>query len=145
LKPEVEPEAKPGAEPGARPGWRSHPLMKRLPLLVLAALGLWLWQTTGTPERELVWRLDGSAWSSVRGLDFQVMDAEGKILKREERFFTGAPPFEVTLKVALPEGTYRTLIFVKEEGRPTRPPLEESLTIGEEQYVLRTLRLPASR
>jgi hypothetical protein len=119
--------------------------MKRLPLLVLAALGLWLWQTTSTPERELVWRLDGSGWSAVRGLDFQVTGADGKILKREERFFSAAPPPEVTLKVALPEGSYQTLIFVKEEGRPTRPPLVEPLTIGQEQYVLRTLRLPASR
>lgn len=132
-------------EPEARPSWRKHPLMKRLPLLVMAALGVWLWQTTGTPERELVWQLDGSGWAAVRALDFQVTAEDGKILKREERFFTGAPPYEVSLKVALPEGTYRTLIFVKEENRPTRPPLVESLTIGSEAYVLRKLRLPAIR
>jgi hypothetical protein len=119
--------------------------MKRLPLLVLAGLGLWLWQATGTPERELVWQLEGSGWSAVRSLDFQVTGPEGQILKREERFFSAGPPGEVTLKVELPAGTYRALIFVKEPGRPTRPPLVESLTIGEEQYVLRRLRLPASR
>jgi hypothetical protein len=120
-------------------------MMKRLPLLVFAAVGLWLWRATSTPERELVWQLDGSGWSAVRALDFQVTGADGKIIKREERFFTSAPPHEVTLKVELPEGTYRALIFVQEEGRPTRPPLVEPLTIGQEQYVLRTLRLPASR
>jgi hypothetical protein len=119
--------------------------MKRLPLLVLAALGVWLWQTMSTPERELVWQLNGSGWSAVRALDFQVTDASGKILKREERFFSAAPPAEVTLKVELPEGSYRALIFVKEEGRPSRPPLVEPLTIGEDRYVLRPLRLPASR
>lgn len=119
--------------------------MKRLPLLVLAGVGMWLWQVTGTLERELVWRLDGSAWSAVRALDFQVMDADGKLLKREERFFAkGAPP-EVTLKASLPEGSYRALIFVTEEGRPPRPPLVEPLTVGPEQYILRTLRLPARR
>ncbi len=132
-------------EAEARPGWRNHPLMKRLPLLVLAALGIWLWQVTSTPERELVWQLDGSGWSTVRAMDFQVTGEDGKIIKREERFFTAAPPHEVTLKVDLPEGSYRALIFVKEEGHPTRPPLVEPLTIGQEQYVLRTLRLPASR
>jgi hypothetical protein len=132
-------------EAEARPGWRSHPMMKRLPLLVMAALGVWLWQTTGTPERELVWQLDGSGWSAVRSLDFQVTAPDGMIVKREERFFAGAPPHEVSLKVALPEGTYRALIFVKEEGRPSRPPLVESLTIGSEEYVLRKLRLPAIR
>jgi hypothetical protein len=119
--------------------------MKRLPLLVLAGLGLWLWQVTGTPERQLVWQLEGTAWNAVRGLDFQVTGPDGQILKREERFFSAAPPAEVTLKVDLPEGTYRALIFVKEPGRPTRPPLVEPLTLGQEQYVLRTLRLPASR
>jgi hypothetical protein len=120
--------------------------MKRLPLLVLAGLGLWLWQATGTPERELVWQLEGSGWSAVRGLDFQVTGPEGQILKREERFFAEeGPPAEVTLKVELPEGSYRALIFVREPGRPPRPPLVEPLTIGQEQYVLRRLRLPASR
>jgi hypothetical protein len=118
--------------------------MKRLPLLVLAGLALWLWQETGTPERELVWQLEGTGWNTVRGLDFQVTGPDGQILKREERFFSTAPPAEVTLKVDLPEGSYRALIFVKEPGRPTRP-LVEPLTIGEEQYVLRKLRLPASR
>lgn len=132
-------------EAEARPSWRNHPLMKRLPLLAFAALGIWLWQWTSTPERELVWQLDGYGWSTVRAMDFQVTGADGKILKREERFFTSAPPHEVSLKVALPEGSYRALIFVQEEGRPTRPPLVEPLTIGQEQYVLRTLRLPASR
>lgn len=119
--------------------------MKRLPLLVMAALGVWLWQVTGTPERELVWRLDGSSWAAVRSMDFQVTAPDGKILKREELFFAAGAPPEVALKVELPAGSYRVLIFVREEGRPTRPPLVEPLTIGEDKYVLRTLRLPASR
>ena len=120
--------------------------MKRLPLLVMAGLGIWLWQVTGTPERELVWQLDGSSWRAVRAMDFQVTASDGRIVKREELFFDDkGPPSEVTLKVDLEEGAYRALIFVKEEGRPTRPPLVEPLTIGQEQYVLRPLRLPASR
>lgn len=120
--------------------------MKRLPLLVMAGLGVWLWQVTGTPERDLVWRLDGSNWAAVRAMDFQVTAPDGKILKREERYFDDkGPPPEVTLKVDLPEGSYSVLIFVKEEGRPSRPPLVEPLTIGEEKYALRTLRLSASR
>ncbi len=132
-------------EAEARPNWRNRPLMKRLPLLVMAGLGVWLWQVTGTPERELVWRLDGSDWARVRAMDFQVTASDGTILKREERFFANGAPPEVTLKVELPEGSYRALIFVKEEDRPTRPPFVEPLTIGEEKYVLRTLRLPARR
>ncbi|HVG58345.1 MAG TPA: hypothetical protein VNA24_07295 [Hyalangium sp.] len=120
--------------------------MKRLPLLVMAGLGVWLWQATSTPERELVWRLDGSNWTAVRAIDFQVTAPDGNIIKREERFFDNkGPPPEVTLKLELSEGSYHVLLFVQEEGRPTRPPLVEPLTIGEDKYVLRTLRLPASR
>jgi len=119
--------------------------MKRLPLLVIVGVGALLWQVASTPERELVWRLDGSSWASVRAMDFQVTAPDGTIMKREERFFAAAPPYEVTLKMELPEGSYRVLIFVREEGRPTRPPLVETLTIGEDKYVLRTVRLPASR
>lgn len=52
------PAPEPPLEPGRRT-WRTHPLAKRLPVLLLVALGLWLWQTTGTPTRELVWQLDG--------------------------------------------------------------------------------------
>jgi hypothetical protein len=130
------------AKPAAR---GRHPLLRRLPLLVLLGGGLWLWRATEPPEHSLVWRLDGTGWSAVRGLEFQLTGPDGQILKREEHFFPAAPPSEVTLKVDLPEGTYRTLIFVKEPGQPTRPPLVEGLTIGEEPYILKTLRLPASR
>ena len=132
-------------EPDAKPARGRHPLLRRLPLLALVGVGLWLWQATEPPEHSLVWRLDGAGWSAVRGLEFQVTGPDGQTLKREEHFFPAAPPSEVTLKVDLPEGSYRALIFVKEPGQPARPPLVEGLTIGEEPYILKTLRLPASR
>jgi len=125
-----------------RKGWRSSPLAKRLPLLVLVAVGLWLWQVTGTPERELVLQPTGPGWEAARALDLQVVDAEGTVLKREERFFThGAPP-ELTFKVDLPEGAFRALIFVKLADREPRLRLEEPLTVGEERYIVRQLQLP---
>lgn len=132
-------------EAETRPGWRNHPLMKRLPVLVFVGLGLWLWQNTGAQDRELVWRLDGSGWSAVRAMDFQVMAPDGTILRRVERLFSAPPPSEVTLEMKLEEGAYRTLIFVKEEGQPTRPPLVQTVTVGQDKRVLQTLRLPASR
>jgi hypothetical protein len=132
--------------PSERRSWRTHPLARRLPVLLLVALGLWLWQVTGTPTRELVWQFDGYGWGDVRAIDFQVLDPEGKILEREERMFgpTG-PPAELTLKWELPPGTYRTLLFVKLQGREPRTQLVETLTVGDEEYIVRRLRLPASR
>ncbi|WP_371876594.1 hypothetical protein, partial [Pyxidicoccus fallax] len=127
-----------------RRGWRSHPLAKRLPVLLLAALGFWLWRTTGTPERELRLQFEGPGWSAVRAMDLQVLDEEGKVLKREERFFASGPPPEVTVEVDLPEGTWRTWLFVKLEGREERVRLDESLQVGEDRYIVRQLRLPPS-
>ncbi|MCP3104894.1 hypothetical protein LZ198_39115 [Myxococcus sp. K15C18031901] len=125
-----------------RKGWRSSPLAKRLPLLVLAALGLWLWQITGTPERELVLQPTGPGWEAARALDLQVVDSEGIPLKREERFFTtGAPP-ELSFKVDLPAGAFRAVLFVKLADREQRVRIDEPLTVGEERYIVRQLQLP---
>ncbi|WP_338866335.1 hypothetical protein [Myxococcus stipitatus] len=128
-----------------RKGWRSSPMAKRLPLLLLVALGLWLWQITGIPERELVIQPTGMEWTQVRALDFQVMDSDGTLLKREERFFgdTGAPA-ELTFKADLPEGTFRAVLFVKLAGREERLRVEEPLTVGEDRYIVRQLELPAA-
>ncbi|XXF81451.1 hypothetical protein P2318_17345 [Myxococcaceae bacterium GXIMD 01537] len=136
----------PQTPPPARPGWRTHPLAKRLPVLLLLALGLWLWKVTTPPTREVVWQFDGYGWGEVRAIDFQVMDPQGTLVEREERFFGPAgPPPELRAQWDLPPGTYRALLFIKREGRATRERVEEPLTVGEEQYVLRKVRLPADR
>jgi hypothetical protein len=122
--------------------WRSSPFAKRLPLLVLAAIGLWLWQHTGTPEHELHLQFEGPGWSAVRALDLQVVDEEGKALKREERFYASGPPPEETFKVDIPEGSWRARLYVKVEGREERVRLEEPLVVGEDVYIVRQLRLP---
>ncbi|MCY1023230.1 hypothetical protein [Pyxidicoccus sp. MSG2] len=122
--------------------WRSSPLMKRLPLLILAGFGLWLWQRTAVPERELHLQFDGPGWSAVRAVDLQVVDDEGKVVKREERFYASGPPPEETFKMDLPEGTWHARLFVKVEGREARVRLEESLSVGEDVYIVRQLRLP---
>ncbi|WP_208719298.1 hypothetical protein [Corallococcus sicarius] len=127
-----------------REGWRTHPLPKRLALIAIVAVGLWLWKATDVPERQLILQLDGAGWSDVRAMDLQVVDSEEQILKREERFFTNGPPPEVTFKVPLPEGTFRTRVFLKVQGREQRVRLEERVSVGEGEAIVRQLRLPAS-
>ena len=127
-------------------GWRTHPLAKRLLLVLIIGLGVWLWQVTATPTRELVWQFDGYGWGEVGAIDFQVQSPDGEIVEREERFFGPAgPPPELTLEWELPAGLYRTLLFVKLEGQEQRIPLVDTLTIGGEKYIVRKLRLPANR
>lgn len=135
----------PATEPTPeRRHWRSHPLAKRLPLLILAAFGLWFWQDSGKPEHELRLQFDGAGWSAARALDLQVVDDEGKVLEREERFYRSGPPPEETFALDVPEGRWRARIFVKLEGHERRLKLEEPLEVGAEQYIVRQLRMPST-
>ncbi|PTL85846.1 hypothetical protein [Vitiosangium sp. GDMCC 1.1324] len=126
--------------------WRQHPLLKRLPLLLLVVLGLWLWKTSVPPERELVWRLEGPGWTEIRSLDFQVKNADGELVKRETDAFPEGPPGSVVLKADLPSGSYEVWVFARGESGPSRPPLVDRLTLGDEDArVEHELRVPASR
>ncbi|MCY1078198.1 hypothetical protein [Archangium lansingense] len=131
----------------ARRNWRQHPLLKRLPFLLLIGLGLWLWQGTQAPSRELVWRLEGPGWNDIRALDFQVKNADGELVKRETRSFQMGPPSALSLTTDdLPSGAYEVWVFARGESGPSRPPLVERLTLGDEDvHVERGLRLPVSR
>ena len=126
--------------------WRQHPLLRRLPVLVLVALGLWWWKSTHAPERELVWWLEGPGWSDVRALDFQVKTEQGELLKRETRAFSHGPPDSLGLKVDLPAGAYEVWIFARGERGDSRPLQVEHLNLGDEEVrVEQRLRAPGSR
>ena len=127
-----------------RRDWRRHPLLKRLPLLALVGVGFALWDWSKVPERELVWRLEGPGWSRVRSLELQLLGEGDEVLKREERFFPGAPPAQVVVPLALREGRYRVRFFLRTpEG--LLPPRVESLTVGEAPRVESALWLSARR
>ncbi|AFE05690.1 hypothetical protein COCOR_04184 [Corallococcus coralloides DSM 2259] len=136
------PAAPQAPEQPPRRTWRTHPLPKRLALIAIVALGLWLWKVTDVPERQLIYRLEGDDWGDVRAMDLQVLDSEEHIVKREERFFADGPPMEVTFKVDLPEGTFRTLLFLQVEGREKRDVVRGRLMVGEAQAIVVPLRLP---
>lgn len=128
-----------------REALKTHPLARRLPLLLLAVGGLWLWQNTGGNRREIVWRLEGAGWSAVKGLEFQVHDGDGSLLKREERFFARGPPGEVRLEVQLPPGAYPTLVLARTGPDDGLVPVRVTLQVRDGEYVTQRLRLPPAR
>ncbi len=130
-------------EDEGRRHWRRHPLLRRLPLLLLVAMGLWLWEGSGTSERELVWRLEGPGWSDIRTVEFQVKNVAGEVVKRQVDSFSEGPPGSITLKMDLPSGTYEVWVFARGESGPSRPPRVERLTLGDEDArVEHGLRCP---
>lgn len=116
------------APPERRP-WFKHPLVRRLPLLLVAAVGIWLFQSRGS-ERTLIWQLPRDR-AQITQLEVQLWDAEGTLLKRETFFFESGAPAEVPQKVTLPEGTYQAQIFIGRSGAPTRG-IERALKVDAE-------------
>lgn len=84
-------------------------LLKRLPFLAVAALGIYLWQSDLFPQdRELVWRLPVDA-PPLQRLEIQIWSGE-TLLKREE-FFPGGAVSEIKQTLPLRRGTYRVEAF----------------------------------
>lgn len=122
--------------PAPAPERKRSGLLKRLPFFVFLAVGLGLWKGGLFPqERELVWRLSDER-PALTGLEIQLYDGEGHLLKREEFFFQ-AMPAQVVQKVPLKEGHYTARLFLTRPGRTTTEARTRDLEIrGDEAYAL---------
>jgi hypothetical protein len=96
---------------------RDHPLFKRLPLIVFAAIGIFLWQSSlFAQERKLVWQT-GATRSEIRRVELQVWADDGALLKRTQLEYPhGAPP-EVRIELPLAKGTYAARYVIDRAGR----------------------------
>ena len=104
------------AEEAAPRKWHQHPLVRRLPLLLVAIGGIWLFRTRGA-ERELVWSLPKDV-PGITQLEVQLRDADGDLVKRETLFVREGER-DKTEKVKLSPGTYEAQVFLMREGQPT--------------------------
>jgi hypothetical protein len=94
---------------------------KRLPLLLFAAVGLWVWQGGAgffPSERQLSWRYPGD-YGSIRRAELQLWDGD-TLLKREELSYPQGVTLEPTRPLALKAGTYgsKVLIWRADGGAP---------------------------
>lgn len=121
------------AEPvkAVRRPWFKHPLVRRLPLLLVAAIGIWLWRSEGS-ERTLIWQLPRDRAELV-SFEVQLLDDRGTLVKREGFFFQrGAAPAEVPQKLKLKSGAYQAQAFFGfGAGRPTKA-VRKNVTVDAE-------------
>jgi len=119
---------------------RQHPLGRYLPLLVLAALGAFLYKSSLFPqERKIVWETGGSR-SEIRQVELQLWTSGGELLNREELSFPFGPGPEIVQKISLREGSYDAR-FVIDRGPAPREAGTRALEIGGAE----TYRVPLGR
>ncbi len=115
---------------------KKHPLMKRLPLLVFAALGIWLWKSPVFPQtRHIVWQT-GAAAADIRRVDVQLYSPGGELLKRDLREFPSGATADVVQDVALRQGTYDARFAVDRDRGPQETGHRELKVAEGDTYVL---------
>jgi len=94
-------------------------LLQRLPLIVLAVLGVWWWQNSGGPRaRSLSWELAPDEQQALSSVEIELW-SNGQLYRRERRFFPADHPAPqiLTQQGDLPPGDYQArLRFHKADG-----------------------------
>lgn len=113
-----------------------HPLMKRLPLLVFAALGLWLWKSPLWPQaRHIVWQ-PGAGAADIRRVDVQLYSPRGELLKRDVRELPSGAGADVVQDASLREGTYDARFVIDRAHGPQETGRRELKVAEGDTYVL---------
>jgi len=116
---------------------RFTPLWKRLPFLLLVAVGVLIWRTGYMPkDRTLVWDLPDDA--SIRQVEVQLYEGED-LLKREQFFFPDGPRAKVEEHVKLGRGDYQVRFVFEREGKPLQS-RHLTLHLTNEEVVERPVR-----
>lgn len=116
-------------------------LKRRLPLLIVAAVGLWMMSGGAPKETTLVYRL-GDRAERLSSLEVQLRKANGKLVRSTQfRFDAARPaPREQPHALSLEPGDYRlevALRYAGEDGGGRSDRIERSLSFdGEERTVL---------
>lgn len=114
----------------------SPALRRRLPLLAVVALGLFLWNSDLFVQRRvLVWRLPEPTERIAR-VEIQLYAEDGELVKREELSLPGGAPAEIQQELALKRGRYMGRVFLKDTAGQERQ-RTRSLEIGSgERYEI---------
>jgi hypothetical protein len=110
-------------------GWRQHPLLKRLPLLLMVAGAVWLLPTL--QPRDVTLALDFPRHvAGLTGYEVVVRDLDGHALRTSLRQGR-ATAFEE--KLSLPRGTYVVQVTFRQGEQAQR--VELPLVVGDAERV----------
>ena len=124
-------------EPAPKPVRKITPLWKRLPLIALGFLGIWLWQGGGglvSTEHTLVWKIPG-AYGSVRKVEVQLWEADA-LLTRFELETPDGLTLDPERALTLRRGHYRSELFVWREGSTTPETKRVDVEVGSEPAIV---------
>ncbi|MFL5318223.1 MAG: hypothetical protein ACJ790_01105 [Myxococcaceae bacterium] len=128
------------------PARKRGQLWKRLPLVIIVALGIWLWRGGGglvAADHELVFQMPEDR-GQVRRFEYQLYDPEGTLLKREEFELPSGAESELRSpnKLPLKDGPYTVKVFRWVEGGAASIGSNQSVDVDrEEQVVIAVPRL----
>lgn len=115
---------------------RQSQLWKRLPFLLIVAVGLLFWKSGYMPkDRTLVWDLPNDA--SIRQVEVQVYQGN-ELLKREQFFFDHGPTAKVEEHLKLGRGDYQVILLFERAGKPQEVH-QLPLHLGSEEVVEQTI------
>lgn len=111
-------------------------LLRRLPVLLFVALGLWLYKSDLFPqERTLRWQT-GQRRAQIRGVELQLWSLEGELLKREQFALPQGAPSELVQTLSLKEGTYDARYVIDRDGSAQEAGKRELRVTDGAEYVL---------
>ncbi len=117
--------------PPSRPSWRQHPLVRRLPLLVVAAIGLFFLLPQAPREVELDYDF-GTYGRGATRVEIEIRDARGVGVRRTERKLAPGTTREVQ-HLRLERGAYRvTLTFTSSAGSEKA---ERDFSVRDEEVI----------
>lgn len=91
-------------------------LLKRLPFLLVLAVGLAIWKTGYLPQdRTLVWTVPDDP--TIGQVEIQIWDGD-VLLTRDELTYPDGPPSQISQKARLGRGDYRVQVWVERRGLP---------------------------
>ena len=121
---------------------KSSWLLRRLPLVVVAAAGVWLWRGGAgifPTHRQVIWNL-GEDRADIRELEIQISDRKGALIKREQLFFHGPPARQVVESLPLSAGDYPARVFIRKSADQPEEQVTTTVHVADDETVVVWLR-----